>query len=141
MCTTWLHNMSVPSNTTIVHVGVQGYGQAVRYEMPMFVGESYRTLLTWIDLNDGNPAGVYEDPEAELRKRINAHGQTMPHIAWVSNVQVLDATKCDDPLAIVTVITKSSGLVFLRDKEPNMSALWPRQWVTLIFPERRGGKT
>jgi len=77
--------------------------------------------------------------ERELRRRIEAHARTLalPAAALVTDRAEPADEICTDLLSIVTVLSKSSGRVFLRDKEPNLGQIKPGRRVVLIVPDER----
>jgi hypothetical protein len=76
------------------------------------------------------------DAERELRQRISAHALTLPlpKAAVVTESHLAGDRVCDDLLSVVTVLAKSSGHVYLRDKEPNLAAIRPGRRVVLLLP-------
>lgn len=48
--------------------------------------------------------------------------------------------RCNDLLSVVTVLAKSSGHVYLRDKTPNLNQIQPGRRVVLIIPNERRRK-
>ena len=80
-----------------------------------------------------------QQAEAELRRLINEHVITLrlPRAAAVLDAVRPDDTYCSKLLTILTVLSKSSGHVYLRDKEPNLANLTPDRRVVLIIPPKR----
>jgi hypothetical protein len=78
-----------------------------------------------------------ETAERELRRRIDAHAQiiALPAAALVTDRAEPGDERCDDLLSIITVLSKSSGHVYLRDKEPNLNQIKPGRRVVLIVPD------
>ena len=78
------------------------------------------------------------DPEADrqLRERINAHALTLPlpPAAVVTDSCFQGDQVCEDLLSVVTVLAKSSGHVYLRDKQPNLAAIQPGRRVVVLIP-------
>jgi hypothetical protein len=80
-----------------------------------------------------------EDAGRELRQRIDAHARTLdlPPAALATDRVEPGDEHCDDLLSIVTVLSKSSGQVYLRDKVPNLNQIKPGRRVVLIVPDER----
>ena len=138
-----LHNMSVAPQTVITHQGGdrRTYGTGWIYRLPDFQGslDSARILA----LLDGVPTETKSrqtpiDPEADrqLRERINAHALTLPlpPAAVVTDSCLQGDQVCEDLLSVVTVLAKSSGHVYLRDKQPNLAAIQPGRRVVVLIP-------
>ena len=138
-----LHNMSVAPQTVITHQGGdrRTYGTGWVYRLPDFQGslDSARILA----LLDGVPTKTKGkraqiDPEADrqLRERINAHALTLPlpPAAVVTDSCLAGRPGCEDLLSVVTVLAKSSGHVYLRDKQPNLAAIQPGRRVVVLIP-------
>jgi hypothetical protein len=72
----------------------------------------------------------------ELRKRIESHAKQLmlPPVVLATPAGEPDES-CDHLLTICTVLAKSSGAVYLRDKEPNLSRLAPGASVILHIPK------
>jgi hypothetical protein len=90
-----------------------------------------------------NPDGLALEPsgdaECELRRRIDAHARTLPlpAAALVTPSAEPGDEECNNLLSIVTVLAKSSGHVYLRDKAPNLDRVQPGQRVVLLVPKER----
>ena len=140
-----LHNMSVAPQTVITHQGGdrRTYGTGWVYCLPDFKEslDSARILA----LLDGSPTETNSqpttaltDPEADrqLRERINAHALTLPlpPAAVVTDSCLQGDHVCEDLLSAVTVLAKSSGHVYLRDKQPNLAAIQPGRRVVVLIP-------
>ena len=140
-----LHNMSVAPQTVITHQGGdrRTYGTGWIYRLPDFQGslDSARILA----LLDGVPTETKSqpntapiDPEADrqLRERINAHALTLPlpPAAVVTDRCLQGDHVCDDLLSVVTVLAKSSGHVYLRDKQPNLATIQSGRRVVVLIP-------
>ncbi len=83
-----------------------------------------------------------DDAERELRRRIDAHALTLPlPAATVLTDRAEDGDeRCNDLLSIITVLAKSSGHVYLRDKTPNLNQIQPGRRVVLLVPAERRQK-
>jgi len=140
-----LHNMSVAPQTVITHQGGdrRTYGTGRIFQLPDFQGslDSARILA----LLDGVPTKTKSkraqiDPEADrqLRERINARALTLPlpPAAVVTDSCLQGDQVCEDLLSVVTVLAKSSGHVYLRDKQPNLTAIQPGRRVVVLIPPR-----
>ena len=87
----------------------------------------------------GQAALTEAEVERDLRERINAHALTLPlpPAALVTDRAENGDERCTDLLSIITVLAKSSGHVYLRDKEPNLAQIRPGRRVILLFPAGR----
>lgn len=76
------------------------------------------------------------EAERQLRGVVNAHAQTLrlPPACVVVPGHGLVTEEEPDPLTIVTVISKSSGHVYLRDKEPNFDRVTWGAHLALLIP-------
>ena len=75
-----------------------------------------------------------------LRARMDAHAKTLllPAAALATDQGELTDEYCQDLLTIATVLAKSSGHVYLRDKAPNLDRVAPGRRIVLIVPTQRG---
>ncbi len=80
-----------------------------------------------------------DNVERELRNRIDAHARTLPFpaAALVTDKTEPEDEECNDLLTIVTVLAKSSGHVYLRDKVPNLSQIRAGRRIVLLIPDER----
>jgi hypothetical protein len=96
-------------------------------------------------LLDGSPtkanrrqATAPRDQEADrqLRERIDAHALTLPlpPAAAVTDSSLTGDEVCQDLLSVVTVLAKSSSHVYLRDKQPNLTAIQSGRRVVVLIP-------
>lgn len=72
----------------------------------------------------------------ELRQRIESHARSLPWpgaLLITADCSVTDA-RCEDLLTVCTVLAKSSGALYLRDKEPNLERLRRNERAVLQFP-------
>jgi hypothetical protein len=140
-----LHNMSVAPQTVITHQGGdrRTYGTGWIYRLPHFQGNLDSARI--VALLDGVPtktkgkrvtAPIDLEADRQLRERINAHALTLslPPAAVVTDSCLLGDRVCDDLLSVVTVLAKSSGHVYLRDKQPNLAAIQPGRRVVVLIP-------
>ena len=135
-----LHNMSAPATTVISHRAGQ-YGSRVVFALPEAKGPLTPVgVLAWLDGRHWRSrfrAGAQADEaEAALRARLDAHARTLalPPAAVVSDRAAKGDRKERDLLTVLTVLAKSSGRVYLRDKEPNFAAIRPGRRVVLVIP-------
>ena len=131
-----LHNMSCAPRSQIQHrskyrrVGMRGIIFALssgREEVEAHIQSLYADLGT-------------ADPREALRARIDAHAKTLPLPAAALATDQGEPTDeyCQDLLTIATVLAKSSGRVYLRDKVPNLDRIAPGRRIVLIVPKQRG---
>ncbi len=83
-----------------------------------------------------------ESAECALRQRIDAHALTLPFpaAALVTDRAEPEDVDCDDLMSIATVLAKSSGHVYLRDKTPNLNQIKPGRRVVLLISGGRRRK-
>jgi hypothetical protein len=130
-----LHNMSSMPRAVIAHEAPRPGFRAVAFRVA--VGETDldpASLLEWID---GKPwTGTPQEAERELRRRLDEHAATLPYPAAVL-VSDRAAGAEDGPadmLTVCAVLAKSSGRVYLRDKEPNLANIRKDRVVVLQIP-------
>ena len=133
-----LHNMSCRPRTNIKHAPPQGhtYGRRQVFQLPEHL-LPVRSASDWLkELGYRRRKGRAEPTEAELRQRINEHATTLdlPPAAAVLDTARPGDTACGNLLTILTVLSKSSRHVYLRDKVPNLANLTPNQRVVLVIP-------
>jgi hypothetical protein len=138
-----LQNMSVAPRTVLRHTAPAGrpLGHGIVFALPRTDGAwTPRRLLFLLD--GVYPDGPLPEVEAELRRRLNAIAQSLalPAAAAVADHPESADSVCQDLPSILAVLAKSSGSVYLRDKEPNLAAIRPeRRVVVLVPPERKSG--
>ena len=98
-------------------------------------------------LRDVGPSAILKEitgrcaanANASLLELINDHARTLPlpAAAVVTGDHLEEDDVCDDLLTIVTVMSKSSECVYLRDKQPRLLSLRGDRRVTLIVPHER----
>src|SRR5262249_26802707 len=130
-----LHNMSAPPRTVIDHA--PGRGRTFGSGMVFSLSKSLTASMPagWLALLDGAPCALPpREAEAELRRRLHepARSLPLPAAALVIPEAISDDWKNDDLLSILTVLSKSSDHVYLRDKEPNLASLKPGRRVVLL---------
>jgi len=152
-----LHNMSGAPQAQIQHKSPHRRvcGPGVIFALPENIGAGPETLLrsverqasnlstdkrSWLLRHVAGQAALTEaEVERDLRERINAHALTLPFppAALVTDRAENGDERCTDLLTIITVLAKSSGHVYLRDKEPNLAQIRPGRRVILLFPMGR----
>ena len=152
-----LHNMSGAPQAQIQHKSPHRRvcGPGVIFALPENIGAGPETLLrnierqasnlstdkrSWLLRHVAGQAALTEaEVERDLRERINAHALTLPlpPAALVTDRAENGDERCTDLLSIITVLAKSSGHVYLRDKEPNLAQIRPGRRVILLFPRGR----
>jgi hypothetical protein len=127
-------HMGAPPRTVLSHTadGRMRRGRGILFALPAGQYDtSPANFLTALDGRDWKG-----DAEAELRRRINERARelALPPAALVTEQPQTDDEECRDPLSTLAVLAKSSGHVYLRDKEPNLAALRPGRRVVLVIP-------
>lgn len=131
-----LHNMSVPSKTTIVYTGpTDGETKQIIFCLPSSIGIC--TPAAILNLLAGEKRDSTNTAQ-ELRSLLNHQALLLPFPAVV-----LVKTEDVDPLATVetnllnicTVLSKASDRVYLRDKEPNLANIRPGRRIALLIAE------
>jgi hypothetical protein len=135
---TLLHNMSAPPRTVLRHAAASrrpGCRGLVFQMRPDITDTSPAALLRLLGEEAGDDAGH------RLRQRIEEHVRTLalPAAAAVARQPLPGDSRCTDLLTVLAVLAKSSGHVYLRDKEPNLAALRPDRRVVLLVPTAPGG--
>ena len=128
-----LHNMG-GGPRPINHTGVS-YGTRVGFRLSE--GVASRGPLDLLRLLGEDVANVTgERAETILKDILCTRGTqlTYPPAAPVAAQADPGDTWIDDPLAVMTVLAKSSNHVYLRDKEPILDRITPERRVILIFP-------
>ena len=131
-----LHNMSSMPKTTI-SCGPPDSPEPFRYVLldpvVQFTSACPSVLLGLLDgarwTGTGNRAA-----EAELRRRVNEHarGLPLPAIVLLGHMAQRETHICQDLLTAITIWSKSSPKLYLRDKEPRFS--WERNRTVLHLP-------
>ncbi len=129
-----LHNMSSPPGAVISHTAPRARGRSIVFQLA--TGAAPGGLLASID--GRRWPGTAAQAEAELRRRINEHAATLPYppAALISERAAGAAAGPHDLLTVCTILAKSSGQVYLRDKEPNMASLRKARAVVLLIPDK-----
>ena len=137
----WLHNMSAPSKTTISRKAGSGrtYGRGVCFSLPAGLDKASPAQILARVLGR-RVAG--KDAWKKLRSLINDRAMELPlpPTAAVTRDRLDGDETCDDLLSVVTVMSKSSGHVYLRDKEPRMQSLTGGRRLILILPPERSSQ-
>jgi hypothetical protein len=123
--------MSVPTQTTLQHACAdpRGFGHGIVYEMPSF-GMTITPALLLRNLG-------LSGQEDELRRVLNEQARKLPlpsAAVITDRVEAGDA-RCEELLDVLTVLAKSSGRVYLRDKEPNLGGLVAGRRVVVLVPQ------
>jgi hypothetical protein len=128
--------MSAQPTAVIRHTAGDAFlrGRRLVFALPALAGSLGAASL--LALLDGAPWPADQDADAELRRRLNAHALAL---ALPGAAPVLDRAGPGDPacaelLDVLTVLAKSSAHVYLRDKEPNLSAIRRDRRVVLLLP-------
>jgi hypothetical protein len=128
-----LHNMSAPPGTVVAHEAPPSRSAYLAFHFKHLNADPQNLLWR---LDKDYPPGTPEDAERELRRRINerAAALPLPAAAIVVSRTVNGARYSRDLLTICTVLSKSSGRVYLRDKEPNLANIRHDRTVVLQLP-------
>ncbi len=132
-----LHNMSAPPRAVIQHRAAALSGRTLLFALPR---ELRNAGLVAILRRISGRRRSHAEAEVELRSLLNEHAERLPFSPAVLVVDSSNAAeKVDDLLTVCTVLAKSSGRVYLRDKEPNLMRLQEERRVILQFPEAPEG--
>jgi hypothetical protein len=138
MTTPLWHNMSAPPKTAISYeldYALRTF-RCVLFEAPVPLKDAAPKSL--LETLDGKPwAGTERTAASELRRRLNRHASTLPLpplALLVKSTAYPHEECCDDLLTVLTVFSKSSNRVYLRDKEPHISAMRRSGAVMLYVP-------
>lgn len=130
-----LQNMSAPPQAAINHAGVRPPGAFLWLEVPsrVRIASTLSAAGDWIGVT--LPKAPRE-AQRTLCDIVNAHAPTLPYppACVVTSEDALKTDTVLDPLTIVTVLSKSSGHVYLRDKEPNFDRLSAGVGLVLVIP-------
>jgi hypothetical protein len=132
-----LHNMSVPTKTTITWVAPtrRVYGHGIVVAVPKnFRAAGPLKLLKKL----GGKKARKETPDEALRRLIETRAKELPlppAVAITDQSRGGD-TECTDLVTIVTIVAKSSSRVYLRDKEPNLSWVVAGRRLILLVPRK-----
>jgi hypothetical protein len=131
----WLHNSGWAPRTTIVQLAHPHL--EVTHGVLLKLEEQVDTSVEGI-LESLNVAcsGTRRSARAQLSDLLNEHALTLPYppAAVVSDRATGAERKETDLLTICTVLAKSSRLLYLRDKEPNLSAITASRRIVLLIP-------
>jgi hypothetical protein len=130
-----LHNMSSMPQTVIAHEAPRPRFRAIAFRLPASVTDlDAASLLRRLDRRAW--VGTPEDAERELRRRLNEHAAKLPYpgAVIVSERSAGAERGPADLLTVCAVLAKSSGQVYLRDKEPNLSSIRKNHVVVLQIP-------
>jgi hypothetical protein len=130
-----LHNMSTPPRAVIAHDAPPRRFRAIAFRVAPELDLDPVALLRRLD---GKPwSGKPEEAERELRRRLDEHAAKLPFPAavLVSDHAAGADDGSGDLLTSCTVLAKSSGRVYLRDKEPNLANIRENRVVVLQIPK------
>ena len=129
-----LHNMSAMPRTVISHDAPPQRFRAIAFRIAPGVDLDPGALLRRLD--GGQWSGKPEQAERELRRRLDEHaaGLPFPAAVLVSGRSAGTEDGSADLLTTCAVLAKSSGRVYLRDKEPNLANIRKGRVVVLQIP-------
>ena len=133
-----LHNSAGGPRAEIVHKAApEPRFQAIACQLPALAADvDPASLLRRLDRKPWT--GAPEEAERELRRRLNEHAATLPYPAAVLVSEDRSGVQ-ESPLDLLTVcaiLAKSSGQVYLRDKEPNLANIRKGRIVVLKIPDQ-----
>ena len=134
-----LHNMSCAPTSRIQHLSEYRRPGSRGIVFALASGENAIAALSKDLRTDRGSAARSDDLHRSLRRLIDTHARTLPFPAAAivtDKAEPIDE-KCSDLLTIATVLAKSSGHVYLRDKVPNLGQITPGRRVVLIVPAER----
>jgi hypothetical protein len=134
-----LHNMSVYPKVVIAHEAPRPRGRAIAFRLP--TGNlSFRPVPLLSRLDGKRWRRGPDEAERELRRRLDEHAMNLPFpaAALVTDTSADAEGGPADLLTVCTVLAKSSGRVYLRDKEPNLANIRKGRLVTLRIPGQEG---
>jgi hypothetical protein len=122
-----LHNMSVRPRTRVFHpeetvTRSHGVGLVFRFSVDDW-GEDPRRLASLLGISVAREADV----EETLRQRLDDHVRQMPlpDACLVTEHSVLHDSACASDLTVAAVMSKSSGNIFLKQKQPSLYGIGP----------------
>lgn len=109
-------------------------GRGLVFELP---AGNPRTSAEWLHML-GYP--YIGDADEALRNAVNDQSRRLelPGAAALVDLVSPDDERCPDLISVLTVLSKSSNRVYLRDKEPNLTVLRPGRRVTVFIPHAAG---
>jgi hypothetical protein len=131
-----LHNMSTPPMAVIAHDAPPRRLRAIAFRVAPELDLDPAALLRRLD---GKPwSGKPEEAERELRHRLDEHAAKLPFpgAVLVSDHVAGADDSSGDVLTACAVLAKSSGRVYLRDKEPNLANIRKGRVVVLQIPNQ-----
>jgi hypothetical protein len=126
--------MSAPARTVIQRLsGEQRVGSGIVFELSASQAADSSELIA--ALGNQRPSNK-KSAEVRLRKLIQSHAKTLnlPAAAVIHDRVCPDDVPCQDLLSTLTVMAKSSGSVYLRDKEPNLNHIKPGRRIVVVVP-------
>ena len=129
----WLHNFGPPISMQIREQGSMAPGRIVLFVLP----KDLNTAAGILSRIDGNPWSGHEElAERELTERINRHVERLPFPAAALILPEGEPDEqCDCLLTVCTILSKSSGQVYLASKNPNLGYLTPGREVRMFIPD------
>ena len=128
----WLYNSGYPIPVQISEKSSPAPGKIVLFALPDGLN-SAADVLSRIDNRQW--AGHEELAERELKKRINEHVKTLPYPPAALIVpEGKPDEQCGCLLTVCTILSKSSGQVYLASKNPNLSYLAAGRAVRMFIP-------
>ena len=132
----WLHNMSGAPRMVIIQGAPDNRDLAAGVVMRLaddITDTSSEAMLARL----GVPAPCGRAAAAQFRKLLNERSLVLPYppAALVTDQARGNEQEETDLLTICTVLAKSSKLLYLRDKEPNLGALLPSRRLILRIPK------
>jgi hypothetical protein len=149
-----LHNMSVPPKTVVTYAGLGAlagkgahapgpngappcpdgtFGAPVLFELDDdFRADTPRAVVRQLGVRPGRNA------EAQLEALLDARAAELPLPDGCVAIEPDEGhpRPWRDPLTVLAVLTKCSGTVWLRAKQPALAAALERRRVTLVVPPR-----
>lgn len=134
-----LHNMSIPPKTTIGFKSSLFVDRSVRVRF-LLPGKLRSAMPSAIlrALGDRRRRIPKETAERDLREKIERRARRLklPFVAPVIDQALPGDEVCTNLLTVITVLSKSSGHVYVRDKSTNLYAIRGERNVVLILPEK-----
>jgi hypothetical protein len=133
---TWLHNSGWAPRTTIIQLAQPPLEVTNRVLLRLQdgVNTSAEGLLSRLGVASAPENGLACNQLCDL---LNERALTLPYPPAAIVSDRATGTECEetDLLTVCTVLAKSSNLLYLRDKEPNLTAIDPSRRVILLIPK------
>jgi len=128
----WLYNSGYPIPVQISEKSSPAPGKIVLFALPEGLNTA-ADILARID--DEQWRGNEELAERELKRRINEHVKTLPYPpAALILARGEPNEQCGCLLTVCTILSKSSGQVYLASKNPNLSYVTAGRAVRMFIP-------